>query len=375
MEPTEKLLSELIALPSVNPAFLPAADPLAGEQRVADFLATIAARAGLSIEFQNILPGRSNLIARLTPTGKIQQRLLLAPHLDTVPAAASQFTPRKKNGRLFGRGACDTKGSVAAMLTALCELANSKSRPQTTEIIFAGLVDEENAQAGSRALVAGGMKADLAIVGEPTQLKIVTAHKGSLWLKLETRGKSAHGARPDLGRNAVHAMARIVDALETDYAAQLRRRRHPLLGHATVNVGMIHGGTQPNIVPDACSITLDRRTLPGETEAGVRREITALLARKKLPARFSRAKLLPALPLETNTSLPLVRQFMRCAGQTRPAGVDYFCDASVLANGGIPGVVFGPGDIAQAHTTDEWISLASLQRATKMLLQFFQSLP
>ena len=236
-------------------------------------------------------------------------------------------------------------------------------------------MDEENAQAGSRALVAGGMKADLAIVGEPTQLKIVTAHKGSLWLKLETRGKSAHGARPDLGRNAVHAMARIVDALETDYAAQLRRRRHPLLGHATVNVGMIHGGTQPNIVPDACSITLDRRTLPGETEAGVRREITALLARKKLPARFSRAKLLPALPLETNTSLPLVRQFMRCAGQTRPAGVDYFCDASVLANGGIPGVVFGPGDIAQAHTSDEWISLASLQRATKMLLQFFQSLP
>lgn len=236
-------------------------------------------------------------------------------------------------------------------------------------------MDEENAQAGSRALVAGGMKADLAIVGEPTQLKIVTAHKGSLWLKLETRGKSAHGARPDLGRNAVHAMARIVDALETDYAAQLRRRRHPLLGHATVNVGMIHGGTQPNIVPDACSITLDRRTLPGETEAGVRREITALLARKKLPAKFSRAKLLPALPLETNTSLPLVRQFMRCAGQTRPAGVDYFCDASVLANGSIPGVVFGPGDIAQAHTTDEWISLASLQRATKMLLQFFQSLP
>lgn len=126
MEQTEKLLSELIALPSVNPAFLPADDPLAGEQRMADFLATVAARAGLSIEFQNILPGRSNLIARLTPTGKIQQRLLLAPHLDTVPAAASQFTPRKKNGRLFGRGACDTKGSVAAMLTALGELANSK---------------------------------------------------------------------------------------------------------------------------------------------------------------------------------------------------------------------------------------------------------
>ena len=249
MTKIEKLLSDLIALPSVNPAFLPAGDARAGEQRVADFLATVAAQAGLDIEIQKVFPGRSNLLARLSPPGKIRQRLLLAPHLDTVPAAdESQFVPRKKNGRLAGRGACDTKGSVAAMLSALCELANSKQRPQATEIIFAGLVDEENAQAGSRALAAQGFKADLAIVGEPTQLKVVTAHKGSLWLRLETQGKSAHGARPELGRNAVHAMAKIVDTLETDYAAQLRRRRHPLLGCATVNVGMICGGTQPNIV-------------------------------------------------------------------------------------------------------------------------------
>ena len=376
MTKTEKLLSDLIALPSVNPAFLPAGDARAGEQRVADFLATVAAQAGLDIEFQKVFPGRSNLLARLAPPGKIRQRLLLAPHLDTVPAAdESQFVPRKKNGRLAGRGACDTKGSVAAMLSALCELANSKQRPQATEIIFAGLVDEENAQAGSRALAAQGFKADLAIVGEPTQLKVVTAHKGSLWLRLETRGKSAHGARPELGRNAVHAMARIVDTLETDYAAQLRRRRHPLLGCATVNVGMIRGGTQPNIVPDACAITIDRRMLPGETEAGVRREITALLKRKNIPAQFTNTKLAPTSALETKTSLPLVRQFMQSAGQTRPAGVDYFCDASVLAGAGIPSVVFGPGDIAQAHTADEWIALASLERAQEILLRFFQSLP
>ena len=236
-------------------------------------------------------------------------------------------------------------------------------------------MDEENAQAGSRALAAQGFKADLAIVGEPTQLKVVTAHKGSLWLRLETRGKSAHGARPELGRNAVHAMARIVDTLETDYAAQLRRRRHPLLGCATVNVGMIRGGTQPNIVPDACAITIDRRTLPGETEAGVRREITALLKRKNIPAQFTNTKLAPTSALETKTSLPLVRQFMQSAGQSRPAGVDYFCDASVLAGAGIPSVVFGPGDIAQAHTADEWIALASLERAQEILLRFFQSLP
>ena len=180
MTRTEKLLAELIALPSVNPAFAPqgAAEPRwpvaqasrlqpateggrrdaratakFGEKNVADFLATVAARVGLEVEFQKVLPGRSNVIARLLPPGKIRQTILLAPHLDTVGADDSQFVPRRKNGRLYGRGACDTKGSVAAMLTALCELANRKSRPSETEIVFAGLVDEENAQAGSRALV------------------------------------------------------------------------------------------------------------------------------------------------------------------------------------------------------------------------------
>jgi acetylornithine deacetylase/succinyl-diaminopimelate desuccinylase-like protein len=342
---------------------------------VAEFLAAVAAQAGLDIEFQTVLPGRPNLLARLSPSGKIRRRILLAPHLDTVPVAnENQFTPQKKNGRLSGRGACDTKGSVAAMLQALCDIAKSGRRPQETEIIFAGLVDEENAQAGSRALAATGLKAGLAIVGEPTRLRIITAHKGSLWLEIKTRGKSAHGARPELGRNAVHAMAGIVDALETDYAAHLRKRRHPLLGRATVSVGMIHGGTQPNIVPDACSITIDRRTLPGETEAGVRREIAAFLRQQNLKASMASKKLAPCLPMETNPDLPLVRQFLQCAGQRKPAGVDFFCDAAVLAKGGIPSVVFGPGDIAQAHTADEWISLRSLERARDLLVNFLKSL-
>jgi acetylornithine deacetylase/succinyl-diaminopimelate desuccinylase-like protein len=404
MTRTEKLLAELIALPSVNPAFTLRASasvslrrdksarqarplhPFAGEKRVADFLASVAARARLDVEFQKVLPGRSNVIARLPPPGKIRQTILLALHLDTVSADDSQFVLRRKNGRLCGRGACDTKGSVAAMLTALCELANMNSRPQETEIVFAGLVDEENAQAGSRALVAQASRlrvpngrdaraTTLAIVGEPTRLQVVTAHKGSLWLQLETRGRAAHGATPQLGQNAVHEMARIVDMLETDYAARLRRRRHPLLGTATVNVGTISGGTQPNIVPDRCAITIDRRTLPGETESGVRREIAALLRAKKLSARISSKKLAPCLPLETSSKLPLVRQFLRSVGQTRPAGVDFFCDAAVLAAGGIPSVMFGPGDIAQAHTADEWISLDSLERGKNLLLNFLKSLP
>ena len=215
----------------------------------------------------------------------------------------------------------------------------------------------------------------LAIVGEPTRLQVVTAHKGSIWLELETRGKAAHGATPQFGQNAVHEMARIVDMLETDYAARLRRRRHPLLGTATVNVGMISGGAQPNIVPDRCVITIDRRTLPGETESGVRHEIAALLRAKRLSAKISSTKLAPCLPLETSPKLPLVQRFLRSVGQARPAGVDFFCDAAVLSRGGIPSVVFGPGDIAQAHTADEWISLDSLERGKNLLLNFLKSLP
>ena len=375
MDKTEKLLRELIALPSVNPAFLPAQNPYAGEQRVAEFLAVTAARAGLDVEFQRVLPGRANLVARLPPRRAPRRRILLAPHLDTVNGNVAQFTPRHSDGRLYGRGACDAKGTVAAMLSALCELAVSKKRPTETELVFAGLVDEEHAQAGSRALAASGFRADLAIVGEPTRLQVVTAHKGSLWLDLETRGKSAHGARPELGRNAIHDMAWIVDWLETTYAAKLRRRRHWLLGCATVNVGIISGGTQPNIVPDRCIISIDRRTLPGETEASVRRELHSLLHQRHMMARIGKAKLAACLPLETSPRLPLVREFLRSLGQSRPAGVNYFCDASVLASGGIPSVVFGPGDIAHAHTDNEWIPLDSLRRGQEMLCRFLQNLP
>lgn len=377
MSETAKLLSELIALPSVNPAFLPPGDVRGGEQRVAEFIAVTAARAGLEIEFQKVVPGRVNLLARLRPVGKIAQTILLAPHMDTVPAVnEEQFVPRKEGDRLFGRGACDTKGSIAAMLVALCTIAKSKRRPQQTEIVFAGLVDEENGQSGSRALAKSRFKADLAIVGEPTNNQIITAHKGNVWFQLDTHGKAAHGSRPELGRNAVHAMARIVDALETDYAAMLRQRRaHPLLGHGTVNVGTIRGGTQPNIVPDSCVITVDRRTLPGETEASVKREVQTFLARKKMKADFRLARNAPCMPLETSVKIPLVRQFLHCAGQRQPLGVNYFCDAAVLAEGGIPSVVFGPGDIAQAHTVDEWISLRSLERATAKLVRFLSVQP
>jgi succinyl-diaminopimelate desuccinylase len=260
------------------------------------------------------------------------------------------------------------------MFTALCELAESRKRPAQTEIVFAGLVDEESGQAGSRALAATGFRADLAIVGEPTRLKVVTAHKGTLWLRLETRGRAAHGARPELGRNAVHAMARIVDALETKYAAQLRRSRHPLLGRATINVGSIQGGKQPNIVPDECAILIDRRTLPGESNSRVISEIKNLLRENELSAQISSIQIGRCGPMETNPCQPLIQELFRRFGQKAPVGVDYFSDAGVLAAAGIPSVLFGPGDIAQAHTPEEWISLGQLERSKEMLLRFLSRL-
>lgn len=371
-------LAELIALPSVNPAFLPAGDPRAGEHRVADFLAATAARGGLDVEFHEVSPNRRNLIARFTPSGRVKKRVVLAPHTDTVGDLGMSdrlFQPEIRNGRLYGRGACDTKGSVASMLMAVLSLALQGRRPATTEIIFAGLIDEENSQLGSRALVRSGFKADLAIVGEPTQLQVVTAHKGDLWLKVTTRGKSAHGAKPHLGKNAIHSMAQIINLIETDYATTLKKQSHPLLGQATVNVGSIRGGTQPNIVPDWCEISIDRRTLPGETSASVLRGLGKFLVKHGLKATINDSKGAPAPSLETNPRLPLVQALLASVGQNSTVGVDYFCDAAILAAGGIPSVVFGPGDIAQAHTATEWISVRQLDQAVAQLVGFLRSLP
>jgi succinyl-diaminopimelate desuccinylase len=382
VESPEKLLAELIALPSVNPAFLPAGDERAGEWRVADFMASRAAGAGLSVDFQEVFPAasgrraRSNLVVRWGPD-KPRRRVLLAPHLDTVGSLhmpASDFNPRTKNGRLHGRGACDTKGSVAAMFTALLRMAENGSSSRETEIVFAGLVDEENGQEGSRALAQSSFKADLGIVGEPTELRIVTAHKGDLWLKLVTRGKAAHGARPELGRNAVHSMARAIDLLETKYARALSRRKHPLLGSPTINVGTVRGGTQPNIVPDRCEIEVDRRTIPGENDTAVRAEIVAFLKKAGVPVEMENSKTNECRPLETDVNLPILQKLLAVRRQSTPIGVDFFCDAAILAAGGIPCVVFGPGNIAQAHTADEWISLRSLQRATDLLTRFLRSI-
>ena len=375
--PVVRLLRDLLAVPSVNPAFLPPDDPRTGEQAMAEAIADRAARAGLEVQLDPVAPGRPNVLVRLRPSGRIRHRILLAPHLDTVgePGLDALLTPRLVDGRLVGRGACDTKGCVAAMLQAVLDVAASGRRPESTEIVFAGLVDEENAQLGSRHLGRHGPRADLAVVGEPTRLQVVTAHKGDLWLQLRTRGRAAHGATPERGRNAVHAMARALVALERDYIPGLARLRHPLLGSPTLNVGSIRGGQQPNIVPDECVVTLDRRTLPGEKAATVRRDMMAVVRAAGVRAVFDDLRITPCEPLETDPDHPWVRRFLSAAGRTHPVGVHYFCDAAVLAAAGTPALEFGPGDIAQAHTDDEWIRVASLERGLAILGRFLRDLP
>ncbi len=370
-----QLLQDLIALPSVNPAFVEPGNVFAGEQRVAAHLLDLARRAGLDAELQAVRDGRANLLVRLAPAGKVSRRIVLAPHLDTIVADAAQLQPRLVKGRIHGRGACDTKGSVTAMFAAVLDLAASGHRPQETEIVFAGVIDEENNQLGSRALVKSGFKADLAIVGEPTRCDVVSAHKGNIWLSFETKGRAAHGSTPHLGRNAILEMARVVELLETRYAKQLSKRKHPLLGSPSISVGVIHGGQQPNIVPDHCVMRADRRLLPGENPTAIRKELLALLKKDGLTATIGDAKGVDCLATETDPDRPLVQAFLKSAGRKTAVGANYFCDAAVFGHSGTPAIVFGPGDIAQAHTADEWIAVRQLERAHAVLLKFLRHLP
>ncbi|MCX8156352.1 MAG: M20/M25/M40 family metallo-hydrolase [Verrucomicrobiae bacterium] len=378
MNPTDPilLLRELVALPSVNPSLLPPGSPADGERQVADFLTAVAAAGGLEVERQEAAPGRFNLWLRLAPSGPVRRRVWLAPHLDTVPPAdPAQLRPVVRNGRLYGRGACDTKGSVAAMLAALLDIARHGPRPAGVEMVLLALVDEEYHQAGSRAAAASGRRADLAIIGEPTACRVVTAHKGNAWLQITTRGRAAHGSTPEKGRNAVEAMGRVIQVLSTTGQNCLRRRCHSLLGHPTLSLGRIEGGTQPNIVPDHCTLTLDRRLLPGETAATAAREMQEWLRRAGLRGvTVANLKPVPCPALCTPASLPLVRQLMQAARCARPTGAPFFCDAAILAAAGTPAVVFGPGHVAQAHTVDEYVSLAQVRQATAVLRRFLSSL-
>ncbi len=370
-------LSELIAIPSVNPAFSAPGEGHYGEQRIAGFLEEKAVKAGLSVERQPVVDGRENLLVRLPSRSRHpERRILMAPHLDTVSIHDErQLRPAVRDGKLHGRGACDTKGSVAAMFQALLDVAEKTGGLGKTEIVFAGLVDEECQQLGSRKLASVLPRMDLAIIGEPTECQCVTAHKGNLWQRITVRGQSAHGAQPHLGINAIAGMARLVTALEESYVPSLARTRHPLLGSPTLNTGTIRGGTQANIVPDSCHIEVDRRTLPGESMESFRQEILKVAESLDVEIEFEDAKGVECPPMETDPVIPMVQSFMQATGNSRPLGVNYFCDAAIIRTTGTPCVVFGPGNIDQAHTEDEFIEIGSLIKAHSLLTGFLMQQP
>ena len=371
----DRLLWELVEIPSINPSLECKYATLTGEQKIAQYLEDKAKISGIEYKRMKVLPGRDNLLLRLKPSGKIKSKVMLSPHMDVVPAEPEAFLPKIKNGRLFGRGACDTKGSIASFFHAFLQLSKEKNRPKNTEIIFVGLIDEEYGQAGSRVLAKRGPKADLAVAGEPTSLRVVSAHKGNLWIRLSTIGKAAHGSTPQHGKNAISQMSPILKALTIDYPQLLSKRKHPLLGSPTISIGKIRGGTQPNVVPDSCEIDIDRRTIPGETEESVKKEMKNLLSKLKIKCPdFSATRSVPCPPLDTDSSIPLVQSFLNSCNRRKTIGVPYFTDASPISMGGTPALVFGPGNIAQAHSKNEWVSLEEVEKAERSIFRFLSSL-
>jgi acetylornithine deacetylase/succinyl-diaminopimelate desuccinylase family protein len=371
----DRLLWELVEIPSINPSLEFIDADLTGEERIAQFLEGKANSSGIEYRRMKVLPGRENLVIRLKPAGKIKNKVMLTPHMDVVPATPDAFVPKIKNGCLYGRGACDTKGSIASFFHAFLRLAKERNRPKNTEIIFVGLVDEEFGQAGSRALAKKGPVADLAIAGEPTNLKVVSAHKGNLWIRLSTQGKAAHGSTPQYGNNAINDMSPILDTLTNEYPKLLSDRKHPLLGSPTISVGTIRGGSQPNVVPDSCEIDIDRRTIPGETDESVKKEMKNLFRKLKIKSpEFSATRSVPCPPLDTDPSLPIIQSFLKASNRRRTIGVPYFTDASPISMGGTPALVYGPGNIAQAHSKNEWVSLEEVEKAEQSIFRFLSNL-
>jgi succinyl-diaminopimelate desuccinylase len=362
-----ELLSDLVRIPSVNPRM----GGGAGEGGLAQFVAEYLRSLGVTPAVTEVEPGRPNVLATLpgTPDGK---HLLFEAHLDTVSPSLGQvepFVPRLDGDRLYGRGACDTKASMAAMLLAAKDIRDRRDRGTTVSLAFA--VGEEAGFDGARHLAASGFRADAAVVGEPTGLDVVVAHKGVVRWQMTTAGKSAHSANPQAGINAIGLMARLVRALDERLAPEIAQRRHPLLGSPTLSVGRIAGGLEANVVPERCTIDLDRRMLPGETWMSVRGELDGLLASLCGEAPDLRVRIgdpyLESQGMETPVDSEIVRMVeeavRRVDGGHPIRGVAYCTDAACLAAVGIPCVVLGPGHIEQAHTDAEYVDIPQVVKA------------
>lgn len=395
LDPIETL-RRLVAIPSVNPMGGPADGPDFLEARLTEHLEGLLQGLGLPCQRQTVAPGRDNLVARLEgdPTPKRGGSvLLLEAHQDTVPVhgmTIPPFSPEVRAGRLYGRGACDVKGGMAAMICALARLAEELPRPRPT-LYFAATVNEEHGFTGAAALAdcwSTGpnevfvRKPDAAIVAEPTELDVVVAHKGVVRWRCHARGRAAHSAQPEQGENAIYRMGRAIGLLE-QYAGETvgTLASHPLCGRPTLSVGLIHGGTSVNTVPDRCTIEIDRRLVPGEKPLDAwRHAVDYLAGNVSEAARLEHEPpFLQAAPLVEPAGGALAAELggvaAEVAGRGRPIGVPYATNAACYAGAGVPAVVFGPGSICQAHTADEWIALEQVELAAEILVRAVRAFP
>jgi acetylornithine deacetylase len=378
LSPCIRYLRDYVAIPSVNPMRregLPA--EICGERRYAEHVGAQLRRLGLDVEV--IGTGeRASVFAEATVPGAAET-VLIASHLDTVPVDGMEippFEPRIDGGLLFGRGACDTKSGMAAAVAALEELV--PARRLRCNVVLVGEADEECASIGVRDVLArlGARRADWAIATEPTEMRVVTHHKGIAQIRVAAHGFACHSSDPSAGRSAIVAAARAVLSLEA-LSRQLAERRDPQLGSPTLSVGLISGGHAINIVPDHALLTLDRRLVPGETEGSIADEIRRSFEHDGLDdvSLESCSVEKPALAIAADH--PAVRACLAALARTgarAETGIAAFAtDASLFAEGGIPGVVLGPGSITHAHTAREFVEIEQVELATRFFVTLLSS--
>lgn len=364
------LAAGLIAIDSANPALVPGG---AGEQAIAAHVAAWARASGLAASVLDDPPGRPSVLVR---GGRDQggRALLLCGHLDTVgyDGMAGPLQPRAEGGRLYGRGSYDMKSGLAAALIACRDAAAAGIHGQ---VIVAAVADEEHASAGVQA-VLGQVRADAAVVTEPTELEVAVAHKGFAWTEIQVLGRAAHGSRPQLGIDAIRLAGLVITELDALDQALAARPPHPLLGHGSVHATLISGGTGESTIAGQCTLTVERRTLPGESAGDIEREVADLLARcaQRDPGfRAASRTVLARDPFEIPAADPLVTSMLtsasRADGRPRePAGLSYWADSAFVAAAGLPTVLFGPaGD--GAHGDTEWADIASIETCARVLTQ------